>query len=138
MFTSGSDNRREGNQFAGVNGGAASSRAWQRRQRADGCIHTCRYKFAYTSYCFAGIEDSVNTSVSKTGSTRWNFCEKLRFGRTPDDDLLTRPLVENEVVGGRANGENFLDTKLRAPKIGDCAHPSDTAVLFHFKDIKRI
>ena len=79
----------------------------------------------------------MNISVSGTGDEQWNFYVKQRLGYSFDDDSLAGPLVENQVVSGRRNGENFLHAQLRALKINDCTYPPDTAVFFHFKDIKR-
>jgi hypothetical protein len=55
-----------------------------------------------------------------------------------DDDPLSRPLVENQVVGGRSNDKNLADVGLGAFEVGYCAQPPDTAVAFYFKDIKGI
>jgi hypothetical protein len=62
---------------------------------------------------------------------------QLRLGWSFDDDSLARPLVENQIVGGRVNGENFNDAQLTALKVGNCAYPPDIAVLFHFENIER-
>ena len=79
----------------------------------------------------------VNVSVSRTCNEQWNFYVKQRLGYSLDDDSLAGPLVEDEVVSGGSNGKNFLHAQLRALKVGNCAHPPDTAILFHFENIER-
>ena len=70
--------------------------------------------------------------------TRGGLSDDPFFGCSWDNDALARALIENKVVGGRGNDENFNDVGLSAFEVGYCAQPPDAAVLLNFKDIKWI